>query len=198
MNIAILGSSFDPAHNGHLTIANNVLRSKKIQKIILMPVNIHPFAKRLTSASHRLAMAKLLKGRNIEVSDLEIKRDKISYTIDTLRALKKKFPNDKAYWIIGSDYLESFTKWKKWQKIISDFGLIIVARSINANVSNAISKFINDKNLNKNIIILNEKDFPPIDVSSSQIKQKIKEGQSIKNLVPEQIENYIIQNKLYR
>ncbi len=199
MNIAILGASFDPAHNGHLTIAKNVLRSQsqRVNKVILMPVNIHPFAKQLTQAKHRFAMTKLLERKNIEVSDLEIKKNSTSYSIDTLKALKKKFQKNKFYWIIGYDYLDSFTKWKDWKKILSDFGLIIVARNINTNISNAIKKFINDKNLNKNIIILNEKDFPLIDVSSSQIKKMIKEKKSISNLVPKKIEEYIIQNKLY-
>ncbi len=197
MNIAVLGASFDPAHNGHLTIVKNVLKSQKVHRIILMPVNIHPFAKRLTEARHRLAMAKLLKGKNIKVSNLELEKKSTSYSIDTLRILQQKYPKDKLYWIVGSDYLKSFTKWKDWQKIISDFGLIIVARNTQINISKEFKKIINTQDFSKNIIILHAKKFPPINISSSQIKQKIKKGQSIKNLVPERIENYIIQNKLY-
>lgn len=197
VNIAILGASFDPSHNGHLTIAKNVLRSQKVNKVLLMPVNIHPFAKQLTQAKHRLAMAKLLERKNIEVSDLEIKKNSTSYSINTLKTLKKKSQKDKFYWIIGSDYLGSFTKWKDWKQILSDFGLIIVARNITTNISNAIRKFIDNKNLNKNIIILNERDFPLIDVSSSQIKKMIKEEKSISNLVPKKVEEYIIKHRLY-
>lgn len=188
MNIAVLGASFDPSHNGHLTIIKNVLKSQKADKVILMPVNIHPFAKKLTSPHHRLNMAKMLEGNNIEVSDLEIKRDKVSYTIDTLNELKKLYPKDKFVWIIGEDQIKNFTKWKDWQKIVSDFGLIIVPRDTRPHLRGETRG---------NIIILNAKDFPPLDVSSSEIKKKIKEGQSIKNLVPKEIENYIIQNKLY-
>ena len=197
MNIAILGGSFDPAHNGHLTIAKNVLKSKKIQKIILMPVSIHPFAKELTPLYHRLKMAKFLEEKGIEVSDLELKKDSISYSIDTLKALQQQFLQAKLYWIIGSDNLGDFTKWKDWQKIITDFGLIIVARNAYINISEAIKKIIKDKKLNKNIFILNVKKFPPLDVSSSEIKNRIKAGKSIKNLVPKSIENYIIKHKLY-
>lgn len=184
MNIAVLGASFDPSHNGHLKIANNVLKSQKADKVILMPVNIHPFAKKLTKAYHRLKMAKMLEGKNIEVSDLEIKRGKISYTIDTLNQLKKLYPKDLFVWIIGEDQIKNFTKWKDWQKIIKDFGLIVVPRDISHENQ-------------KNIIILNVKDFPPLDISSSEIKKRIKEGKSIKNLVPKVVENYIIRNKLY-
>ena len=128
MNIAVLGSSFDPAHNGHLKAARNILKSKMVDKIILMPVNIHPFAKKLIKPSHRFSMAKMLEEKNISVSDLEIKRGKISYTIDTLNELKKLYPKDHFVWIMGEDQIKNFTKWKSWQEIISDFGLIVVPR----------------------------------------------------------------------
>lgn len=198
MNIAVLGASFDPSHNGHLTIAKNVLRSKKIDKVILMPVNIHPFAKRLIEARHRLAMAKLLKEKNIEISDLELRKKSTSYSIETLRILQQKYPKDKFYWIIGSDHLQNFTKWRDWEKIINDFGLVIVARNIHTDIAKEFKKIINTKGLSKNIIILHPKKFPPIDVSSSEIKKRIKEGKTISNLVPKKIENYIIKNSLYR
>ncbi len=209
MNIAVLGASFDPGHNGHLAIARNVLRSQKVNKVILMPVNIHPFAKELTKASHRLEMAKFLIGKDIEVSDLEIKKNSTSYSIDTLKSLQKQFPKDKFFWIIGSDHLGNFTKWKDWQKIIKDFGLIVVARDTShlrggvAPQSNAAGTFDVPPAAHlagesrRNIIILNAKDFPPFDISSSEIKKKVKEGKSITNLVPKEVESYIIRNKLY-
>lgn len=196
MNIAILGSSFDPPHNGHLKIARNILKSQKINQVILMPVNIHPFSKQLTDSKHRLAMAKFLEEDNIEVSDLELKKDSVSYSIDTLNILTTQHPNDHFYWIIGSDYLGNFTKWKDWQKILSDFGLIIVPRRSHLRGGVAPAAHLGGEN-QKNIIILTSKDFPPIDISSSEIKKRIKKGKSIENLVPKEIENYIILNKLY-
>lgn len=197
MNIAILGSSFDPPHNGHLTVAKNVLKSKKVSKVILMPVNIHPFAKKLTLKHHRLVMTELLEEKNIEVSDFEIKKRSTSYSIDTLKASQKQFPKDKFFWIIGSDYLNSFTKWKDWRSIIRAFGLIIVARDSHTDITSTVKKIINDKTLERSIIILNVKDFPPLDISSSEIKKRIKERKTIKNLVPKKVESYIIQNNLY-
>ena len=196
MNIAVLGSSFDPAHNGHLAIAKNVLKSQKIDKVILMPVNIHPFSKKISKTFHRFAMAKLLKQKCIEVSDLELKKNSTSYSIDTLSVLTTQYPNDHFYWIIGSDHLDSFTKWKDWQKIISDFGLVIVARDTHTDIERKLKKFVNYDY--KNIIILDAKDFSPFDISSSEIKKRIKEKKSIKNLVPKSVENYIIKHKLYK
>lgn len=200
MNIAVLGSSFDPPHNGHLEIAKNILKAGRVSKVILMPVNIHPFAKKLTPAYHRLTMAKFLEEKNIKVSDLELKKNSISYSIDTLKTLQQQSPEDKFYWIIGSDHLDSFTKWKDWQKILSDFGLIVVPRDIKPrfHLRGGVAPAAHlEGESRKNIIILNSKDFPPLNVSSSEIKKKIKIGKTIKDLVPKKIENYIIQNKLY-
>ena len=150
-------------------------------------------------------MAKLLeephfteasRGKNIEVSDLELKKNSTSYSIDTLSVLTTQYPNDHFYWIIGSDNLGSFSKWKDWQKIITDFGLIIIPRNTYTDIEEEIKKFFGNIDF-KNVVILKIKDFPRIDISSSEIKERIKEGKPITNLVPERIENYIIQHRLY-
>ena len=166
MNVAILGGSFDPPHNGHLFVAKQMLRNKNCDKIILTPVFKHPFGKPLTDPKHRLAMARLLKEKNIEISDIEIKRKEISYSIDTLNALKKLFPKDDFVWIIGKDQIRDFEKWKDWREIKKKFGLIIIPRT-------------------------------PIDISSSEVRERIRKGKSIKNIVPGKVESYIIEHKLY-
>lgn len=128
MTIGILGSSFDPPHKGHLAIARLLLKSKKIDKVLLMPVHVHPFEKKLSAPKDRLAMTKLLEEKNISVSTIELNKKGISYSIETLRKLKKHFPKDQFYWILGSDQLNSLPEWKDWQEIINDFGVIVVAR----------------------------------------------------------------------
>lgn len=196
MKIAILGSSFDPPHNGHLAVAKYILKNLDIQKIILMPTHIHPFDKKISPSYHRLNMTKLLEEENIIVSDFEIKKNNTSYSINTLNAFNKKFPKDKFFWIIGSDQIEKFTDWKNWQEILKDFGLIIFPRS-DIDIKEQLNKIPADKFLIKKIIIVNKKDFLLINISSSEIRKKIKKKMSIKNLVPKKIENYIIKNGLY-
>lgn len=191
MNIAILGGSFDPPHNGYVAIIKNVLGSQKARKIILMPTSIHPFGKKLTLSYHRSKMAKLLEGKNTKVSDFEIKKNSISYSIQTLKALQKQFPKDKIYWIIGTDNLKNFTKWKDWREIIEKFGIIVIPRR-NFPVTEGLLG-----GESQNIIILTEKDFSPINISSSQVRKRIKEEKSIKKMVPREVEKYIIENKLY-
>ncbi|MBI2028666.1 MAG: nicotinate (nicotinamide) nucleotide adenylyltransferase [Candidatus Levybacteria bacterium] len=218
MNTAILGSSFDPPHNGHLAIARCLLKSQIIQKVILMPARIHPFAKKMSISRHRLEMAKLLANelykrhsgersdsripsgnkrfwtsqndeRDIEVSDLELRKQSTSYSIDTLKTLQKQSPSDHFFWIIGSDNIKDFKKWKNWREIIEKFGLIIVSRHIRSPRRSPFGHLRGGK-----LIWLH---FIPINISSTEVRKRVKEGKSITVLVPEKIEEYIIQKKLY-
>lgn len=198
MNIAILGGSFDPPHKGHIAIAKRLLRQSDFDQIWLMPLFQHPFNKNLSASNIRLKMTKYLEKNKIKVLDLEIKRKKISYTIDTLKSLSKNYPKDKFSWIIGTDQVSDFTKWKNWQEIINNFKLIIVPRTdfkkAEAELNN-ISKLVS---FPKNIILISRKIFPPIYISSALTRKKLKEDKSISNLVPKKIKEYIIKNKLYK
>ncbi|EKD64703.1 MAG: hypothetical protein ACD_50C00320G0002 [uncultured bacterium] len=130
MKIGVLGGSFDPPHNGHLFVAKELLKQKAVEKIILMPVFKHPFGKQVTQAKHRLAMTKLLDNENIIASDMELKKEGLSYSTDTLRALKNQFPKDDFAWIMGEDQLKDFKKWKGWKEIKEKFGLMVVPRKL--------------------------------------------------------------------
>lgn len=212
MKIAILGGSFDPPHKGHVAIANRLLKLNHFAEIWLMPCYQHPFNKNLSSPKIRLEMTKLLEGRKtrlpspegevnggqVKVSDLEIRKKTISYTIDTLRNLARKRPQDKFYWIIGTDQVSDFTKWKNWQEIINNFKLIVVPRTGFKKAKQELERISKLVSVPKNIALINQQDFPPVYISSNLTRKKIKENKSISNLVPKKIEKYIIQNNLYK
>jgi nicotinate-nucleotide adenylyltransferase len=187
MKIAVLGGSFDPPHKGHVIIARRLLALFHFDEIWFMPCYQHPFNKNLSSPDQRLEMTKYLENDLVKVSDLEISKKTISYTIDTLRFLTKKRPQDKFCWVIGTDQLSSFTKWKKWKEIVNNYTLIVVPRT----------GFKKAEQGRKNIVLINRKKFPPIYISSTLVKKRIKENKSISNMVPKKVEEYIIQNKLY-
>src|SRR3989344_6583435 len=115
MNIAILGGSFDPPHNGHRAIAGEIKKQLGLDHVLLMPCYQHPFRKSLSQALDRLAMTKLLENDDIKISDFEVKQQTISYSVDTLTTLSEMFPQDTFSWILGSDQLIDFPKWKNWQ-----------------------------------------------------------------------------------
>jgi nicotinate-nucleotide adenylyltransferase len=198
MNIAILGGSFDPPHRGHAIVARRLLKLNNFDEVWFMPLFAHPFSKNLSHSSKRLEMTKLLESGNIKVSDFEIRKKTISYTIDTLRFLSKNNSQNTFYWVIGTDQVDDFTKWKKWKEIINNFRLIIVPRAGFKKAEKELKNIAKQVIANKNIILLNRKKFPPIYISSTLTRRKIKEGKSLKFMLPKKVEEYIIRNKLYR
>jgi nicotinate-nucleotide adenylyltransferase len=197
MKIAILGGSFDPPHKGHIAIANRLLKLYKFDQIWLMPCLRHPFDKKLSSSKDRLEMTKFLENERIKISDLEINKKTTSYTIDTLECLSLKYPKHEFFWIVGTDQIKDFTKWKKWQEILDKFKTIVIPRS-GFEGEQGLKKILTLTTLPKNIILVNKTIFPPIDISSTLIRNNLKEKKSISSFVPKKIEEYIIKNKLYQ
>lgn len=177
--VAVFGGSFNPFHNGHLAVVKCLAR--KFDEVWIMPCNQHPLGKELAPAEHRLAMCKLgIRGiKNALVSRVEIERGGVSYTIDTLRELEKKYPNTHFYWAISEKSLDSFDKWKESATLKKDFSFVIVCRK--------------KRELPFGEILVC--DSP--DISSSLIRERIARGETITGLVPVDVERYIKKHKLY-
>lgn len=197
VNIAILGGSFDPPHKGHQAAANRLLKLYDFDQVWLMPLFAHPFSKKLLTSAKRLEMTKYLEKGKVKVSDLEIRKKTISYTIDTLNNLTTQYPNDRFCWVIGTDQVKSFTKWKKWQEIINKFKLVVVPRTGFRKAQKELKNIARQVVVPKNIILIDRKRFPPIYISSILTRKRIKEKKSISNFVPKKIEEYIIRHRLY-
>jgi nicotinate-nucleotide adenylyltransferase len=184
--IGILGGSFNPIHLGHLIIAQNALEELHLDKVIFIPTNITPLKTRsaLIDPRHRLNMIKLaIKGnKGFAVSDIEIRRGGISYTIDTLSLLKKKYPYAKLFLIIGSDSLKILKKWKDL-KGIQKLCRIVLARRTGSKITKGLSYQI----------LTN----PLIDISSMEIRRRVYLGLSLKYLVPDSVKRYIKKKRLY-
>jgi nicotinate-nucleotide adenylyltransferase len=187
MKIGILGGTFNPIHIGHLILAEEAREKLGLDKVIFMPTYLPPHKEALgiADAQARLAMVKLaIEGNSyFSVSDKEIKRDGRSYTIDTIRELKKEHPQDEIYFIIGSDLLKYLEDWKD---------LFEVARLV---------KFIAATRpgypLEKIPSYINTLAIRAVDVSGFQIRERIKQSRSFRYLVPESVYQYITENKLY-
>lgn len=197
MKIGILGGSFDPPHKGHVTIARRLLKLNLFNQVWLMPCYQHPFNKNLSSPDKRLEMTKYLEDGDIKVSDLEIRKKTINYTIDTLKFLNKKRPQDKFGWIIGTDQVSDFTKWKRWREIINNFKLIVVPRTGFIKAELELKNIAKQVANPKNIILIGREKFPPIYISSTIVRNRIKKNKPISSMVPRRVEEYIMKNKLY-
>ena len=130
--IGILGGSFDPVHMGHLGLAQETYEKFGLNQVLFIPVFQSPHKPRvpLASANHRLAMLRLaLKGNAcFSISDMEMRREEISYTIDTLNHLEIKFPNSEFFLIIGHDNLLDLDSWKDSRKIMERCHILVASR----------------------------------------------------------------------
>ncbi len=188
--VGIFGGTFDPIHLGHLITAQSVRELRKLDKIIFIPAFISPHKtdSDITDAAHRLEMTKLaVKNINyFEVSDIEVKRENISFTIDTLISLTKKY--DKIDLIIGYDNIFDFYRWKDPDEILKLANLVVLRRKAQ------IDKRKKDKYYN----LANFLETPAIEISASEIRERVKMNLPIDFLVTENVKNYIKKNNLYK
>ncbi len=188
MRIGILGGTFNPIHIGHLILAEEAREKLKLEKVIFVPTYFPPHKGNgdITGARERYKMVKLaIKGnRHFKVSDIEIKRQGLSYTIDTLKAFKQRYPKDELYFITGSDLLKYLTEWKDLDEIIKMVRLVVATRP--GYPLEKIPSYITTVGIRA------------VDVSAFEVRQAIKEGRSFRYLVPEAVCNYIIKKRLYQ
>lgn len=188
MNIAILGGRFDPPHWGHFWVARQVLeKGPNIDEVWLMPVHTHPWKGSYADPQDRLNMATLLEAPGIKASSVEIMRSGTSYTIETIKHLKENYQEHKFYWIVGSDAIADFFKWRQAQKLSQLIPFLVFPRS---GYPIKILPFGMKK--------INGAETIQTNLSSTHIRERLKKGLSIYGLVPPQIEEYIKKKNLYK
>lgn len=186
MKIGIFGGSFNPVHNGHIFIAKYIMEKKSLDKIIFIPVGLPSHRENnLLSSKHRLNILSLAleNEKSFEISDIELKEEKVSYTIDTLRKIKEIYPNDEIYEIIGEDSAAYFEKWKDYKEVLKLSKVLVFMRK------NSIVK--------ENFENMEFLDTPYIDISATMVRENIRKGIDISNLIDEKVYEYIKNNKLY-
>lgn len=187
MKIGILGGTFNPIHFGHLILGEQVLWQLRLDKVIFIPTFMPPHKsnKDIISASHRLKMIQLAvrENRHFLVSDTEIKRKGKSYTVDTLREIKRQYPRAKLFFICGSDLVNEIPTWKNVDEIYKLAKFVLAKRP-------GFGKRLSGRNFLKI-------DVAQVDISSSLIRQLVREGRSVRYLLPQNVREYIVKNKLY-
>lgn len=200
--IAILGGAFDPIHVGHYLVATQVKEKLKMDEVWFMVCYSYfpefpDKLKRITTYKDRLAMAKLWGNDSITISRFEEKYNKRSRTIDTLKLLKKKYPRNEFYWIIGSDALPTFHLWNKWESIIKDYNVVIFPRDTDfQTLKKRVLTSFRLKEIPPNITVMNG-DLIVSTVSSTHIRNRITERLPIQPLVGEKVNRFIKMKKLY-
>ncbi len=181
--------SFNPIHVGHLIIAQAILDQAKLSDVwfVVSPQNPHKSSKSLAHEFDRLEMVEraIADNNRFRAVDIEFKMPKPSYTVDTLAWLMEKYPLREFKLIIGEDNLSSFKKWKNHQVILNDFGLLVYPRPGS------------DKTGIEEHEQITYFDAPLLDISATYIRKCVKEGRSIRYLVPEGTAQFIRDRKLY-
>ncbi|RMA78499.1 nicotinate-nucleotide adenylyltransferase [Metamycoplasma subdolum] len=130
MKIGLFGGSFNPIHKGHILLAKEAIEKLNLDKLIFIPANQNPFKKdeNYIDGKHKLEMIKIVLEDKMEVSDFEVKRKHVSYTIDTVNHFKTKYPHDELFFLVGSDNVNKLNKWKDIQSISEKVQLVILER----------------------------------------------------------------------
>ena len=198
MKIGIMGGTFDPIHLGHLATAEAVREIFSLDEILFIPAARppHKLGKNVTAENHRLQMTILATQSNkfFRVSDMELKRKGLSYTLDTMDELHKIFGNStELFFIIGADSLADLFKWHAAKELVAKCHFIATTRQgVDVNFS-AVEKFFGEvaKEHIHRVTTLG------LEISSTDLREKVRLGRSIKYLVPEAVEEYILREKLY-
>ncbi len=197
--IGILGGTFNPVHCGHLIIAEAVREKFRLDRVLFIPVGTPPHkpGMEVAEARHRFEMVKCAVSTNpyFEASRLEMDRAGITYTVDTLADLKWVYPEGtEFYFIIGADIVPELTGWKDYAAVFGMCSFIAVLRP--GHDREAFKLLVAGLEEKYGARILTA-ETPLIDISSTDIRDRVSGGRSIKYLVPYCVEEYIIGNRLY-
>lgn len=196
-NIVVFGGTFNPIHLGHIEIINKVLELGTTQKVLVMPTSLppHKISSDLACDADRFEMCKLATEHleNVEVSDLELMRGGKSYTYDTLKQLKKMYPDIELSLVCGGDMIVTFKEWYRFRDVLNLADIIAVRRVgiDNTEFDNAVRELINFGGV---IDVLRGEIS---EISSTEIKRNINNHKYLTKFLPENVYNYIKSNNLY-
>ncbi|MBC8588828.1 nicotinate-nucleotide adenylyltransferase [Paratissierella segnis] len=198
MKIGLMGGTFNPIHMGHLIISEFIRVMFPLDKVIFIPSGLPPHKDNdIAEGSHRMAMVKLAINSNpyFDISQIELNRVGKSYTVDTIEEIKNIYPDNELYFIIGSDSLLDLTSWKDFESLVTKTNFLVYGRKENSEKS-IIGRIDELKNkYNSSFYYIRG---PLVEISSTLIRDRIKNQMSIKYLVPGKVEKYIYENHLYK
>lgn len=192
MRIGILGGSFNPPHKMHLNMGLELLNKNYVDKIIYVPTGSkYKYKNNLVADHHRFKMLEMMIKDNdkLAVSDYELK-DEVVYTCDTLKYFQENYPNDEIYFVCGADNLSYVDEWKNGIYLLENYKFLVIKRYTD-DIEEILKRFSKYKD---NIIV---SDVEPDSLSSTEIRNKIKSGEGVFELLDKEVYEYILDNKLY-
>ncbi|HML38956.1 MAG TPA: nicotinate-nucleotide adenylyltransferase [Bacillota bacterium] len=198
--IGIIGGTFDPVHYGHLILAEQARAEASLDQVIFMPAMVQPFKlhDKIADGEDRYAMLQEAVAGNpyFSVSRKELDSPEISFTINTLKSCKTEFGEDaELFFIIGTDAFLNLEKWYEAENLIEGFSFVVGMRPGYKEQELRVLVDRLREEYRARIVEINNSE---VEISSSDIKKRIREGKSIKYLLPEGVEEYIYRNGLYQ
>ncbi|WP_085875100.1 nicotinate-nucleotide adenylyltransferase [Peptoniphilus vaginalis] len=194
----IFGGSFNPIHYGHLMICEYIKEEMGLDKVIFIPTGNPPHKDLEVSAKDRYEMVRLAISPNpdFEISDIEATRVKMSYTVDTIRELKKIYREEKLYFLIGLDSIFQLKTWMKIGDLSKEIEFVVALRPgyINKDEINREIDFLRE-NFGTKVNLINT---PLYEISSTDLRDRIREGKSLRYLIPKKVLDYIEESGFYK
>ena len=189
MRIGVLGGTFDPVHIGHLILAQEAYTKLALDRVLFVPAAVPPHKDpgAVSPAHHRLRMVQLAVGDDprFQASDLEFRRPGKSYTVDTLRHIRKLWPGSKLFLLIGADNLGELPTWKEYEELFL-LSEVVVAHRPGAEPCGELADRVRFLSI------------PMVSISATYIRRRVADGEPIRYLVPREVEEYIGEHGLYR
>lgn len=196
--VGILGGTFNPIHFGHLLLAESARDQLQLDKVLFIPTGTNPYKQDAEDAGveHRYNMTQLAIRGNayFHVSKMEMEREGVTYTVDTLKELDEVYDNTDFYFISGADIIFQIHQWKDAQTVLEKLKIVTTFRP--GYDGKCLTRRIRELNEYYGAKITNLNTLE-IDVSSSEIRSRVKKGHSIRYLLPQKVLEYIYDNNLY-
>lgn len=203
--IGVMGGTFDPIHNGHLVAGSEVAHRFGLDEVIFVPTG-RPWQKestdqgaasrRVTAAEHRYLMTVIATASNphFTVSRVDVDREGLTYTVDTLRDLRREYPDDELFFITGADALETILTWQNWEEAFELANFIGVSRPGYALDATHLAEHLATKPRHA----LQMMEIPALAISSTDCRRRAADGRPVWYLVPDGVVQYISKHGLYR
>jgi nicotinate-nucleotide adenylyltransferase len=187
VRLGIFGGSFDPPHVGHLLTVVDAVERLLLDRLVFVPAAVQPLkaGQAAADARHRLAMVRLLAGdeARFSVDPIEIDREGLSYTVETLAAFAQRYPQAQRFFLVGTDVLASFGQWREPDRVLRLATLVAMRREGDVGPVPAGAVRVETRR---------------VDVSSTEVRERVRAGRTIRGFVPEAVAAYIAAEGLYR
>jgi nicotinate-nucleotide adenylyltransferase len=199
VRLGIFGGTFDPPHVGHLLAASDAFEQLALDRLLFIPAAIQPLKANRTTAPgiHRLAMVRLTTGTDVRfgVDSVELDREGLSYSVDTLREFARRVPSTELFLLVGADVLSSFAQWRDPQTVLELATLVVMTRRADNGNQERDNTMDLDAELAGRTTRVATRRF---DVSSTEIRERVRAGKSIHGFVTDAVAEYIGSHGLYR